>query len=300
MLIRTLPDRCHPGFLLAYLTHPLIKHYIESFNAGGSRRAVTKGHIESFEVPLPPIAEQRAIAHILGTLDDKVELNRRMNETLEAMARATFKSWFVDFDSVRANRAKRNVGWVSPSGRNPPNDADGGLRGCAANPPYELPPHLAGLFPNRFEESELGEIPAGWAVGSFASTVELLGGATPKTSVSEYWGGDIPWFSVVDAPSETDIFVVNTEKTITRAGLENSATRMLTEGTTIISARGTVGRVALVGVPVAMNQSCYGLRGKVGQNGFFTYYAARALVSTLQQRAHGSVFDTITRDTFSR
>ena len=92
----------------------------------------------SFPIEVPRnIDEQRAIAHILGTLDDKIELNRRMNETLEAMARALFKSWFVDFDPVRAKMEGRDTG---------------------------LPKHLAGLFPDRFEESELGEIPAGWMV----------------------------------------------------------------------------------------------------------------------------------------
>ena len=97
--------------------------------------------------------EQRAIAHILGTLDDKIELNRRMNETLEAMARAIFKSWFVDFDPVRAKAEGRDPG---------------------------LPRHIADLFPDRFEDSELGEIPAGWEVRSFAETVDIFGGGTPK------------------------------------------------------------------------------------------------------------------------
>ncbi|MBI4660536.1 MAG: restriction endonuclease subunit S [Verrucomicrobia bacterium] len=85
-----------PGFLLSYLTHPQVKDYIESFNAGGSRRAITKGHIESFVIPLPPLPEQRAITSVLGKLDDKIELHRRMNETLEALAQSLFKSWFVD------------------------------------------------------------------------------------------------------------------------------------------------------------------------------------------------------------
>ena len=96
MLIRPSEAKCDPGYLLSYLTHPEIKDYIESFNAGGSRRAITKGHIESFVIPLPPLSEQRAIASVLGALDDKIELNRRMNETLEALAQSLFKSWFVD------------------------------------------------------------------------------------------------------------------------------------------------------------------------------------------------------------
>jgi type I restriction enzyme S subunit len=136
-----------PGYVLSYLTHPAVKLYIESFNAGGSRRAITKGHIESFAIALPPISEQRAIAHILGTLDDKIELNRRVSETLEAMARALFKSWFVDFDPVRAKA----------EGRDP-----------------DLPKPLADLFPDSFVDSELGEVPDGWGVGTFGDVVELL------------------------------------------------------------------------------------------------------------------------------
>jgi type I restriction enzyme S subunit len=146
-------------------------------------------------------------------------------------------------------------------------------------------------------DSELGEVPQGWGVQPFSDTIEIIGGGTPKTSVAEYWNGDIPWFSVVDAPTGSDVWVMNTEKKVTGEGVEKSSTRVLPVGSTIISARGTVGRVALVGVPMAMNQSCYGILGKAGAHGFFTYLATRELVVSLQQHAHGSVFDTITRDT---
>jgi type I restriction enzyme, S subunit len=160
-----------------------------------------------------------------------------------------------------------------------------------------LPRHLADLFPNRFEESALGKIPLGWNVRSFAETVEVFGGGTPKTSVPEYWGGDVPWYSVVDAPRDADMFVIDTQKKTTQAGIANSSTRILPQGTSIISARGTVGRVALVGTPMAMNQSCYELRDKANERGYYTYFATRHLVAILQQRVHGAVFDTITRDT---
>ena len=103
-------------------------------------------YLRGFPIPLPPLAEQKAIAHILGTLDDKIELNRRMNETLEAMARALFKSWFVDFDPVRAKAEGRDPG---------------------------LPKHLADLFPDSFEESELGEIPKGWRITPLPEVVEV-------------------------------------------------------------------------------------------------------------------------------
>jgi type I restriction enzyme S subunit len=102
----------------------------------------------------------------------------------------------------------------------------------------------------------------------------------------------------VDSPNESDIFVVATEKTITQAGVNASATHVLPIGTTIISARGTVGKVCIAGVPTAMNQSCYGLRGRLDSKGSYTYFSTRFLASTLQNHSHGSVFATITRSTF--
>jgi type I restriction enzyme, S subunit len=98
-IVRVDPRRADAGYVLAFLTHPDVKRYIESFNAGGSRRAITKGHIESFRLPLPPLPVQRRVARILGALDDKIELSRRMSQTLESMARTLFKSWCIDSDS---------------------------------------------------------------------------------------------------------------------------------------------------------------------------------------------------------
>lgn len=279
-IIRTDSSVLWPRYLRYYLVSPSMQaEMLGLAGVGATRNALTKGMIESFEIPAPvDVDEQRAIAHILGTLDDKIELNHRMSEALEAIARAMFKCWFVDFDPVRAKASGE-----------PPESICRRLR---------LTPDLLALFPDRFVDSELGEIPEGWEVKPFSETVQIIGGGTPKTSVSEYWGGDIPWFSVVDAPAESDVFVIDTEKKITQTGLDDSSARILSAGTTIISARGTVGKVALVGVPMAMNQSCYGLRGLDGGS-FFTYYATRELVSTLKQHSHGAVFDTITRNTFA-
>ena len=197
-----------------------------------------------------------------------------MNETLEAIARAIFKSWFVDFDPVRAKAEGRE--------------------------PVGMDAETAALFPDSFEETELGMMPCGWRVGSFEETIELIGGGTPKTSNPDYWNGDIPWFSIVDAPRNGDVFVIDTKKKITKRGIEDSSTRLLPRGTTIISARGTIGKCALVGVAMAMNQSCYGIRGKDNRGNYFVFFAVRNLVSELQRSTHGSVFDTITRETFIR
>ena len=228
--------------------------------------------IPLFELPIPPLPEQTEIATVLAALDDRITLLRETNITLEAIAQALFKSWFVDFDPVRAKSECRT--------------------------PEGMDEATAALFPTGFEESALGLVPRGWRAQSFRDTISIIGGGTPKTSNPNFWDGDIPWFSVVDAPRASDVFVVDTEKHITEAGLSGSSTKLLPEGTTIISARGTVGRLALTARPMAMNQSCYGLRGKAGDV-YFTYLSATRLVEQLKQRAHGSVFDTITQESFA-
>ena len=135
------------GYLRYYLASPEMQTLLLSWaGSGGTRNALTKAMIESVEIPLPPLPEQRAIAHVLGALDDKIELNWRMNQTLEEMARAIFQDWFVDFGPVRAKLEGRE--------------------------PY-LPPELWVLFPDRLVDSELGEIPEGWGVKVLRDMVEL-------------------------------------------------------------------------------------------------------------------------------
>lgn len=122
---------------------------IATMDVGSANPTLNRNHVHPIEIRWPPLREQRAIAHILGSLDDKIELNRRMSETLEAMARALFKSWFVDFDPVRAKMAGRDPG---------------------------LPKKIADLFPSRMVESELGEIPEGWVVRSLNEIGHFLNG----------------------------------------------------------------------------------------------------------------------------
>lgn len=130
--------------------------------------------------------------------------------------------------------------------------------------------------------------------------MELMGGGTPKTSIPDYWNGDIPWLSVKDFNNESR-YVYKTEKSITKMGLENSSTKLLSKDDTIISARGTVGAIAMIPFPMAFNQSCYGLRAKAKiVDSVFLYYLIKHNVYILKKNTHGSVFDTITRDTFDR
>jgi len=138
--------RIDPLFAFYWFSSKEMVEYVQQRNTGSSVPLINLSVLRALPLPLPPFSEQRTIAYILGTLDDKIELNRRMNETLEAMARASFKSWFVDFDPVRANSEGREPG---------------------------LPKRIADLFPDSFEDSELGEIPAGWKVTRWGALVRL-------------------------------------------------------------------------------------------------------------------------------
>ncbi|KAF3983448.1 MAG: restriction endonuclease subunit S [Methylococcales symbiont of Hymedesmia sp. n. MRB-2018] len=136
-----------------------------------------------------------------------------------------------------------------------------------------------------------------WREVKISGIAEIIGGGTPKTSVPEYWNGDIPWLSVVDFNTGKK-YVSNTEKTITSLGLEKSSTKLLKDNDIIISARGTVGVLAMLDKPMAFNQSCYGMRAKENTTSDYLYYLLKNTVKHLQQASCGAVFDTITRNTF--
>jgi type I restriction enzyme S subunit len=143
-----------PGFYYYYFSSGTGRQAIESIVEQVAAAGIRGSDLAKLRVLYPPLPEQRAIAHILGTLDDKIELNRRMNETLEAMARALFKSWFVDFDPVRAKVEGRDPG---------------------------LPPDLAALFPDAFQDSEMGGIPKGWHVTSVGDEVQIIKGVSYRS-----------------------------------------------------------------------------------------------------------------------
>jgi type I restriction enzyme S subunit len=164
-----------------FLMYALSAADISGYLTGSTMPKLTQGNMNRIPLLTPPLAEQRAIAHILGTLDDKIELNRRMNETLEAMAKALFKSWFVDFDPIRA---KIEGHWRK----------GGSLPG--------LPVHLYDLFPDRLVDSELGEIPEGWEVGSVYDIADVVYGAPFSSAQFNTDGVGEPLIRIRDLASE--------------------------------------------------------------------------------------------------
>ena len=137
-----------------------------------------------------------------------------------------------------------------------------------------------------------------WKEYKLGEIVHIIGGGTPKTSEPKYWNGSIPWLSVVDF-NNGNKYVYDAEKYITQEGLENSSTRLLKKGDIIISARGTVGAMAMIGREMAFNQSCYGIRNSELVDNHYLFYLLKNSINELKQNSHGGVFDTITRETFN-
>lgn len=228
------------------------------WSGAGSTRAylgITGQH--NLTVHLPEIETQTRIADVLSTLDAKIDCNNRINAELEAMASALFDYWFVQFDFPDANG-------------NPYKFAGGKME---------------------YNASLKREIPKGWTDSSILAIADLLGGGTPTKKKSEYWGGDIPFFTPTDA--DGTIFKFSTADYITRDGLDGSSTKLFGKHTVFITARGSVGRLVLAGVDMAMNQSCYALRAKQGISHVFLFFLAKELIQHLQVKSSGSVFNSI-------
>ena len=222
-------------------------------------------------IRIPPLHEQRAIAHILGTLDDKIELNRRMNETLEAMAQAIFKSWFVDFDPVRAKMEGRPTG---------------------------LPKEIEDLFPDSFEDSELGEIPRGWEVVPIEELATIVGGSTPSTKDPSYWNGVHNWATPKDLSTLTTTVLLETERKITDKGLSQIGSGQLPIGTLLLSSRAPIGYLAISEVPISINQGFIGMLPKNKFSNLFLLFWAKGAHEEIISRANGSTFLEISKSNF--
>ncbi len=274
VLLRPNNAKCDSRFLLYAIQSPGVQRQIAwSEGTGSTVSNLRIPHLEALRVSIPPLAEQQAIAAVLGALEDKIEQNRRTSRALEGLARATFKAWFVDFEPVKDKAA-----------------------GAAGFP--GMPPAAFAALPDRLTDSLLGPVPEGWPVRPLSAVCQIVSGGTPKRSIAEFWDGDVPWYSVKDVPPDGMPWVNSTDEQITKAGLDGSAATLVPVGCTIISARGTVGRLALAARPMTFNQSCYGLLPIEGAPYCHLYLLLRQVVAELQQRSHGSVFDTITRQTF--
>ena len=251
-----------------------VRNYaIGQMTGTSGRQRVPVDSLDHLTVEIPPLDEQRAIAHVLGTLDDKIELNRRMNETLEEMVRALFKSWFVDFDPVRA---KMEGQWQR--GESLPG----------------LPADLYDLFPDRIVDSDLGEIPEGWEFGTVSQLAERIqNGGTPKRSEPTYWyTRDIPWLTSSEVRQS---FVLDTQSYISRLGLEQSSAKIIPARSILVALYGaTAGQVSMNIYPLTTNQAVSAIIPCDG-NRYFCLVSLKSKVGELGNRAVGSAQQNISK-----
>jgi len=211
---------------------------LSEFTSGSAQPQLPIRDLKQIPVSIPPLPEQKAIAEVLSSLDDKIDLLHRQNKTLEQMAETLFRQWFVE------------------------------------------------------------EAQEDWGETTLYDAINLVGGGTPKTSNSEYWNGHIYWLSGGDISSNHKGIVISTEKHITEDGLNNSSAKLLPKYSMVISARGTVGKYCMLSQSMTFSQSNYGIKPKFTDAYFFTYLLVSYSVDELQSAAYGSVFDTITTNTF--
>lgn len=243
-----------------FLMYSVLNSDINSYLTGAVMPKLTQGNLNQILLVCPPLDVQNEIVSVLGALDDRITLLRETNATLEAIAQALFKSWFVDFDPVRAKQ----------EGRAPEGMSDA----------------TAALFPDCFEESELGLVPKGWRAGSFQEcSLRVESGGTPKRTVSEYWNGGVSWLTSGEVRSP---IVFSTKETITELGVKESSAKVWPVGTTVIAMYGaTAGEVCLLANPTTANQACCGLI-PLSNMRTFLFLNARRERANLASKSSGS------------
>lgn len=241
-----------------YLYYLLDNLNFENFKSSSVVPSLNRNYVYPVKVPFySDIRDQEKIANCLSIIDQKIALNTRMNAELEAMAKQLYDYWFVQFDF--------------PDENGNPYKSSGGK--MVYNPTLKR------------------EIPAGWNASNICIVSQILSGGTPSKAVKQYWeNGNIPFFGPTDY--EGYVFQMRTADHITERGLNNCASSLFEEGDIIITARGSIGKLVIVGVPMAMNQSCYALRPKNNQYEYL-FFLTKQLIEYLKIKGNGSVFKSI-------
>jgi type I restriction enzyme S subunit len=260
------------SFVSHYLGHPDVMDWIESNAVGSTMPNLNTAILSRLPIVVPPPDEQRAIARVLGVLDDNIELNRLMNRTLEELAAALFRSWFVDFDPVVAKAAGRQ--------------------------PAHLRPDLAALFPAHWQDSPLCQVPQGWSVANIGDVVKVVGGSTPSTNEPKFWSGDIAWATPRDLAALTDPVLIATDRQITAAGLDQIGSGLLPKGTVLLSSRAPIGYTAITDIPVAVNQGFIALICDGPLPSYYVIEWVRENMETIEGRANGTTFMEISKMNF--
>ena len=320
VILRSVGERVFPPYLRWVVRSPQWWAEVGKYlNPGAIFESLKCADIPKFNIPLPPLPEQKAIAHILGTLDDKIELNRRMNATLEGMAQALFKSWFVDFDPVIDNalaagnpipdelaaraclRASHRQAEVRRSALRA--NAEGRMlnaeREDSSTHHSSLSTHHS-LFPAAFQQTEsMGWIPEGWEVSTIGEECDTVGGGTPSTRNPDFWDdGEYPWVTPKDFSALQDKVLLSSSRFLTREGLNKVSSGLLPIGTVLMSSRAPVGYLAITQIETAINQGFIAMicNGKLPPEYILQW--ANSRMEDIKQASSGSTFAEISKKGF--
>ena len=257
-LITPSPEKLSGKYINALLHTDYARTYFANNASGsGQRYALSVDALNNFPVPLIPLAEQERIGDIFSSIDQKIALNRAINDNLEATAKQLYDYWFVQFDF--------------------PNE--------------EGKPYKSSSGKMVWNEKLKREIPEGWYADNICRIADILSGGTPSKQVDSYWqNGNIPFFGPTDYTGA--IFQLTTAEHITNEGLKHCASSLFEEGVVIITARGSIGKIVVVGTPMAMNQSCYAFRPRNDEFEYLFLLTAQ-LIEHLKAKGSGSVFKSI-------
>ncbi len=239
------------------------------------------------------------------SLDDKIELNRQINQTLEQIAQTIFKSWFVDFEPVKAKIEAK------AAGRDPERAAMCAISGLCPDG-YKLEPELdqlppeqyqqlaatAALFPDALVESELGLIPVGWEVSEIGKEVTVVGGSTPSTANPHFWDGEFAWVTPKDLSRISEKVLIGSERTISATGVSKISSGRLPVGTVLLSSRAPIGYLALSMIPVSINQGFIAMLCNKRLPNTYALQWATANLDAIKQRGSGTTFAEISKSNF--
>lgn len=243
------------------------------FASGTTHQTIYYPEAKAFHVCLPPVKEQRAIASILGSLDDKIELNRQMNATLEALAQTLFRAWFVEFEPVKARAEGRA--------------------------PVGLDEVTSALFPATFEDEgpNIG-LPKGWTFSAIGEEVRVVGGSTPSTKNPDFWDGENEWATPKDLSNQESFFLLATERRITDEGLAKIGSGSLPTGSVLLSSRAPIGYLAIATQPVAINQGFIGMICEQDLPNYYVLFWTQENMDMIKSHANGSTFQEISKSNF--
>ncbi len=270
--LRTKSELLDSRYLMYFFQSNIGQEELKGRSSGSTVVGIRQAELVNISVPCPPIANQRVVGEVLATIDAKISANEALSKTLEDIAQTIFKSWFIDFDPVKAK--------------------------MVGEKPAGMDVATAALFPDSMEESELGLIPRGWEFRPIGGELEVSGGTTPSTTKPEFWDGEHCWTTPKDLSKQSGLITTSSERRITEAGLNQISSGLLPIHSVLMSCRAPIGYVSITAIPTAVNQGFITLRNSAKYSPLYLVNWLLANMQEIKNRAGGATFAEISRKSF--